>query len=167
MDINGMKKGFTLIEIMVVIAILGVLIAMVSGSFVSSQKKSRDLKRKSDLSQIGKALEFYYNDRGQYPLSDNGKIVGCGDPTTALVDCVAGGEWANTTTTPQTIYMAQLPSDPTGQRYFYDSDGNGTYYKLYARLENTDDGQIGTYATICSGTDGQCNYGLSSPNTKP
>jgi len=72
-----MKKGFTLIEIMVVITILGVLIAMVSGSFMASQKKSRDLRRKSDLAQISKALEFYSNDNGRYPAASGGLIEGC------------------------------------------------------------------------------------------
>ena len=62
-----MKKGFTLIELLVVIAILGLLATVGLSSFRTSQLKGRDSKRKSNLSQIQKALEMYYNDYGQYP----------------------------------------------------------------------------------------------------
>jgi general secretion pathway protein G len=168
----NMKKGFTLIEIMVVIVILGILIAMVSGSFVASQKKSRDLKRKSDVVQIGKALEVYYVDRGSYPLADAGSIVGCGiDPQVPTVCTWGVSEWSNTTTTPVTIYMAKIPSDPKGNTYYYDSDG--TYYQIYAKLENTDDKDInknGTAVQTYIGTDcggGECQYGTSSTNATP
>jgi type II secretion system protein G len=138
-----MKKGFTLIEIMVVIAILGVLITMISGSFIASQKKSRDLKRKSDIVQVGKALELYYNDQNRYPSANNGTLTGCGDPSATLTDCPWGSAWSNTATNPETIYMSSLPTDPlTGQSYYYDSDATGTYYQIYARLENTEDSDV-------------------------
>jgi general secretion pathway protein G len=161
----SMKKGFTLIEIMVVIAILGVLVTMISGSFVASQKKSRDLKRKSDLSQIGKSLEFYFNDAGRYPLSSSGNIVGC-ESLGVESPCTWGSEWKNTTS--NMTYMAVLPKDPTNsQTYYYSSDATGSYYRLYARLENSEDGSTGVYTTICSGAAVVCNYGIASPNTNP
>jgi type II secretion system protein G len=162
-----MKKGFTLIEIMVVIVILGVLITMISGSFVASQKKSRDLKRKSDIVQISKALEIYYNDQGQYPAGSNdGVIIGCDDPTTPT-NCGWDEIWS-TSTTPETIYMGKLPKDPsTTQTYFYTTDATGSLYKIYARLENTDDGSIGVYTTICGANSAVCNYGVASTNSSP
>ncbi|MGB9706948.1 MAG: type IV pilin protein, partial [Microgenomates group bacterium] len=61
------KFGFTLIELLVAVAILGILATVGLGSFQSSQMKGRDARRKSDLSQIQKALEMYYNDKGAYP----------------------------------------------------------------------------------------------------
>jgi type II secretion system protein G len=167
-----MKKGFTLIEIMVVIAILGILITMISGSFLASQKKSRDLKRKSDVIQVGKALELYFNDRGRYPAANMGVMTGCGDPAT-LIDCPWGSIWSNTTTSPNTVYMAKLPTDTTGQHYYYDSDAGGTYYQIFARLENTEDidvHKVGTTIQTYTGTvcgTGECQYGTSSSNTTP
>jgi general secretion pathway protein G len=168
-----MKKGFTLIEIMVVIAILGVLITMISGSFLASQKKSRDLKRKSDIVQMGKALEFYFNDQGRYPASNLGVMTGCGNPASPA-DCAWGSIWANTVTTPNTVYMAKLPTDTTGKHYYYSSDAAGTYFQIYARLENTEDFDIhksGTTVQTYTGTDCgsgiECQYGTSSSNTTP
>ena len=139
-----MKKGFTLIELLVVIAILGLLAAVGLGSFRTSQLKSRDSKRKSDLSQIQKALEMYYNDHGQYP------DVG---------DYPAGGsafEDAN-----NTLYMKEIPTDVKYGDYSYETDG--TYYKIYARLENERDPSIGSYPGTTCGDD-ECNYGVSSSN---
>jgi len=167
-----MKKGFTLIEIMVVITILGVLIAMVSGSFMASQKKSRDLRRKSDLAQISKALEFYSNDNGRYPAASGGLIEGCGNPASPST-CEWNLEWSNTVSTPPTIYMATVPKDPAGgYSYYYDSDATGTYYQLYARFENTEDMDVhksGSTAQTYTGTNcgggTECLYGIASPNT--
>ena len=139
-----MKKGFTLIELLVVIAILGLLAAVGLGSFRTSQLKSRDSKRKSDLSQIQKALEMYYNDHGQYP------DVG---------DYPAGGsafEDAN-----NTLYMKEMPTDVKYGDYSYETDG--TYYKIYARLENERDPSIGSYPGTTCGDD-ECNCGVSSSN---
>jgi general secretion pathway protein G len=165
----AMKKGFTLIEIMVVITILGVLVAMVAGSFIASQKKSRDLKRKSDINQISKAMEFYYQDRGRYPSTNTGSFVGCG-PSATPVECVAGSDWTDTTS--NTIYMAKIPQDPTNQTYYYDTDVNGTYYQIYARLENTEDQDVhknGTTPQTYTGTNcgggNECQYGIASSNT--
>jgi prepilin-type N-terminal cleavage/methylation domain-containing protein len=64
-----MKKSFTLIELIIVIAILGILAALISGNFITSLKKGRDAKRKSDFEQIKNALEMFYEDKKHYPSS--------------------------------------------------------------------------------------------------
>ena len=61
--------GFTLIEIVVVIAIMGVLTLIVYSSFDASKAQSRDQKRISDISAIQLALEQYFNKNGVYPVS--------------------------------------------------------------------------------------------------
>jgi len=144
------SRGFTLIELLVVIAILGVLATVGLGSFQSSQMKGRDARRKSDLSQIQKALEMYYNDKGGYPLS--------------IPD--VGNEWRDTSVGDDgTLYMKSVPGDPKGGSYCYESDGS--YYKIYAKLENTKDPKIITPdSSACSAADGY-NYGVSSSNATP
>ncbi|HUD02706.1 MAG TPA: prepilin-type N-terminal cleavage/methylation domain-containing protein, partial [Candidatus Paceibacterota bacterium] len=61
------KKGFTLIELMVVIAIIGILASIIMVSLSSAQSKGRDAKRVADIRTIQLALEEYYNDNGNYP----------------------------------------------------------------------------------------------------
>ncbi len=62
-------KGFTLIELMVVIAIIGILASIITVSLASSRAKARDAKRISDIRTIQLALEEYYNDNGTYPTA--------------------------------------------------------------------------------------------------
>lgn len=61
------KKGFTLIELMVSIAIIGILTAIITTNFTSSKAKSRDAKRVSDLAQIQLALSLYFDRCNSYP----------------------------------------------------------------------------------------------------
>lgn len=151
-----MKKGFTLIELLVVMAILGILATVGLGAFRTSQMKSRDAKRKSDLGQIQRALEMYFNDKGTYPTI----------PLSSW-----GGELVDTDNT-ETIYMKELPSDPSGSPEYCYEPVNSKTYKLYAKLENSQDPNC--LEGICSPPTGSCggltnayNYGVSSPNTLP
>lgn len=62
-----MKKGFTLIEMLVVIGIMALLTALASFNFNQARARSRDIQRKSDMKQLQSALEAYKNDYGYYP----------------------------------------------------------------------------------------------------
>ncbi len=63
------KKGFTLIELLVVIAIIGMLSSVVLASLNTARSKARDARRTSDINQIQKALDFYYDKNGAYPIT--------------------------------------------------------------------------------------------------
>lgn len=165
------QRGFTLMEILVVIALLGILITVGLGSFKSSQQKSRDTRRKSDLRAISIALEAYYSDKGQYPNDAlDGKIMGCG--TNDQSECPWEGEFSDKN---GTIYMVKLPGDPSGGRnYFYDVGPQNKSYQLYARLENKLDIDLQkdpsnnpyVYSGTTCGTSLACNYGVASANLK-
>ncbi len=157
------SKGFTLIEILVVMVIIGILSVIGLGSFSSSQMKGRDSKRKNDLRQLGLALEAYYNDKGHYPLG-SGQVEGCG--AGAAQTCSWGAEFSETN---GATYMVEMPMDPHGHTYNYQSDG--TEYYLFARLENDKDLDVPkdanetpmVYGYSCG--DKNCNYGIASSNT--
>ena len=165
-----LSLGFTMIELLIVIVILGILSAVGLGAFSSAQLKSRDSNRKSNLKGIATALEVYYNDYGSYPLDDGGgtgEIAGCGIGGAEV--CSYGAQWQDDN---GTVYMVQIPEDPTANTFFYVSDG--TEYQIYARLENVDDRDVplatgnvpGKYTPVnnkCGGSG--CNYGIASTNS--
>ena len=165
------RQGFTLVELMVVIVIMGILVTIGTFAFQTSQKKSRDSRRKSDVNQVTKALEMYNTDVGTYPsggtasTTDAGKIIGCGDTTKVV--CNWGESFSNTT---KATYMVKLPKDPqTSRTYYYERIGNG--YRLYARLENAEDAAIPTtgsleYGQNCGTTANvvYCNFVITSSN---
>jgi type II secretion system protein G len=149
--------GFTLIELMVAMAILGILATVGISSFRSSQIKTRDARRKSDLGQLQRALETYYNDHSSYPLSNDTGLIEIDE-----ISLSWGGELKDDN---DTVYMKELPQDPNvNPAYCYISDGSS--YRLYAMLENSEDpSRGGPYS--CGGSDNIYNFGLSSPNTTP
>lgn len=63
------RKGFTLIEILIVVAIIGILASVILASVTSSRARARDTKRISDIRQIRTALELYFGANGRYPKS--------------------------------------------------------------------------------------------------
>ena len=168
------KRGFTLMELLIVIVLLGILATLGLSSFKSSQTKSRDAKRKGDLKGISNALEIYYNDKGKYPNdSGDGRIMGCG--VGDILECKWGDPFVDSNVTQ---YMAILVKDPTkGRHYFYDVAGGNQSYQIYARLENTLDNDVqkdpsdkpyeysGLYCDDVNSI--QCNWGVSSVNTSP
>ena len=61
------QKGFTIVELLIVIVIIGILAALVLNTFADSQKRARDTQRTTDISALATQLEVYYNDHGAYP----------------------------------------------------------------------------------------------------
>jgi prepilin-type N-terminal cleavage/methylation domain-containing protein len=94
------RKGFTLIELVVVIGIMGVLYSIVFGSISESKARSRDGKRISDVKQLQLALSQYFDACNQYP---------------ATLDTAA-----NCVTVSFGQYIPEIPTDPqTGTAYMY------------------------------------------------
>lgn len=136
------SRGFTLIELMVAITVIGILAGalLIVINPVEQLKKGRDAQRKHDLSQVQKALEVYFNDKGRYPA--NGEIVW-------------GSTWPG--------YMEVTPKDPVqGQSYGYDVLDNGASYRLFAKLERCWDAQIMPGVTNCETA--PYNYSVVSSN---
>jgi len=127
-------SGFTMIELLIVIAIIGILSTIVVMTYSNDQASARDAERKSDLEQYRNALEAYANGaNGIYPVDSSVPGV--------AADSICGASGLNLTTT--------CPVDPksgTGSYgYKYLSNAGGTKYVLYAYLERTS-----TYFGLCS-----------------
>lgn len=164
--------GFTLVELLVVITILGVLSTIGLVAFSSAQIRSRDTQRKSNLKQVASALELYFSDYGAYPLSNTGRIVSC--PAPAGVCTWGSSEFSDS----KTLYFKTLPKDPASNyKYYYRTVTVGSVanqgFQLYAELENTQDpsclgGNCGTHndfpANVSCGTGVSCNFAITSSN---
>ncbi len=133
--------GFTLVELLVVMSIIGVLAALAVGSFRTAQMRGRDTTRKSDLKQISHSLELFYADYGRYPDATGGRISACDyNPSLGTGSaCVWGeGEFSDG----KTVYFKLLPRDPVdSQSYTYQivAGSSNQKYKLFANLENSED----------------------------
>ncbi len=118
------ESGFSLIEILVVIAILAIVMLVALFAYQRHLMRSRDMQRKTDLDSLRTAFEEYYNDHRCYPPMEC--VVLCGS------NCLSP-------------YLKSIPCDPlTHESYLYQS-ALGDYcdgYRLLAKLEITDDQDI-------------------------
>lgn len=152
------QAGFTLVELLIVVVIIGILSVIGLNNFISSQLKARDSQRKSDLATLTKALEMYFNDKNSYPDDTNGEIsdIDWGDTNGFTDTSITGGA----------IYLPKMPKDPSQNKYYYEQIDASTY-RLCALLENTKDKQAveaGYSGTDCRGGTVECNYCVSSSN---
>ena len=168
-------KGFTLVELILVMAIIAILTTFITGGLGSSQVKGRDAQRKSDLRQLAGALELYYQDYGEYPAENNGVIIACpyDSGTGTGTDCTWGSARF---TDDRTLYLKRIPADPdAGKSYRYRlvPGSNNQKFQLFARLENPndkgciDDGSgpncTNPVVHLCGST-AICNFAITSSN---
>ncbi len=84
--LKKIQAGFTIIELLIVIAIIGILAGLVLNNFQGAQAKARDVQRKTKINSIYGKLEEYYNTNGGYPDGALSTTVLPGIDTAALTD---------------------------------------------------------------------------------
>ncbi|MDP1633279.1 MAG: type II secretion system major pseudopilin GspG [Gallionellaceae bacterium] len=102
-------KGFTLIEVMVVILIIGVLAALVVPKVMSRPDEARITAAKSDIATVGQALNLYKLDNGRYPTTEQGLAALVKKPTISPIPENWKGDG----------YLDRVPKDPWGTPYQY------------------------------------------------
>lgn len=113
------NSGFTLIEVMVVVVILGILAAIIVPKIMSRPEQARVVKAKQDILAIQNALDLYKLDNGVYPTTDQGLQALVTKPTTPPVP----NNWN------PDGYLKDLPMDPWGMPYQYENnDGQDRVY---------------------------------------
>jgi len=137
-NLPTLRKGFTLIELMVVVAIIGILMAAGILAFTNAQQNARDARRRADIDAISKAMEQYYqNNSYSYPASNS-----------AIATFFPSGS---------------VPTDPQGAAYTV-SYGTNTFCAC-GTLEKTGKGNsttAGAGGACAYGTGASANYFCAS-----
>ena len=136
------QGGFTLLELLIVIVIIGILALIIVPGLASGPQRARDAQRKSDLRSIKNAMETYFNDNNAYPSASTTAVV---PKTDATISAALSPS-----------YLKTIPDDPSnGKHYSYVcttvTSGTCTSFKLYASLENSKDSQINDTADATNG----------------
>jgi type II secretion system protein G len=139
------QKGFTLLELLIVIVIIGILALLIIPNITSAPKKARDTQRKTDLTTIRKGLEEYFVNNNAYPA------------TLAALEDVNTGP-----------IMKDVPDDPKNSGVLVYTFTNGTPtngYTLKACLENAGDNGANVAAdATCTAPAGGKAFTLTNAN---
>lgn len=136
------KRGFTLIEIMVVIVILGLLAALVGPKLMGRTDDAKITDTRVQIKNIETALKLYKLDNGNYPSTEQGLIALVAKPTVGVIPkgYKEGGY----------LESRKMPKDPWGNDYLYISPGEHGDYDLFSYGADGVKGGEGKSADITS-----------------
>jgi general secretion pathway protein G len=134
------EGGFTLVEILVVITIIGLIMALVGPRVLNYLAESKVKTARIQIQSFASALDLFYLDAGRYPTSAEGLAV--------LVQPTGGiAAWNG-----PYLKGGTLPNDPWGKPYVYRSPGEHGVYDLISYGADGQEGGTGTNADIASWT---------------
>jgi len=139
MKLSIPQRGFTLLEIMVVVAIIGILLAAIVPNIVGRSDEARVVKARTDIHALENAMDLYRLDNGFYPSQDQGLQALLTQPNTPPVPT----HWK------QGGYIKRLPQDPWGNPYQYRHPGVHSEVDIFsmgtAGLNATTEQEIGNW----------------------
>src|SRR6516165_10367272 len=138
MQVHG-ESGFTLVEMLVVIAIIGLVMGLVGPRVLSYLGEAKVKAAKLQIESFGSALDLFYLDVGRYPSA--------GEGLTALVERPASAPVWNG----PYLKNASVPADPWGHLYLYRVPGERGPYQIVSLGSDGQEGGTGTAADIGNG----------------
>ena len=164
------RKGFSLIELLIVITIIGILAVAFLPSITTGPSRARDVQRIADMSDIALALELYYQDVGAFP-SQTG-LLNPAQATSAADELASYFDNSAVPTDPQTS-TANIVASPTGF-YYYKVCNSNQGYVIVANPENakttdnyfnhTAESTLCTAPTLAPPVTAEPNYYILSKN---
>jgi len=133
------QAGFTLVEILVVITIIGLIMALVGPRVLNYLSESKAKAAKIQIESFASALDLYYLDLGRYPTTNEGLA--------ALTQGNNAPGWNG-----PYLRGGVVPNDPWGHGYVYRSPGQRAPYDIVSLGSDGQEGGSGTAADIASGT---------------
>jgi general secretion pathway protein G len=132
---GGRERGFTLIEIMVVVVIIGLLAAIVAPNLIGNIDRAAVTRARADIRTIDNALNLYRLDNFRYPSTDEGLEALVTNPGEA-----SAANWKQ--------YLRSVPTDPWNNEYQYASPGRQGDYEVFTLGANGQEGGEGIDADI-------------------
>ena len=132
------KKGFTLLELLIVIVILGLLVSLVSVNFLPTLSNAYVEVAKQDISRLQQALVMFKINEGKYPNSSQGLGSLKNNP----------GNLRNPSKYPNGGYINKIPVDPWGNNYVYIFPGQNSEYDIVSLGADGQPGGEGENADI-------------------
>ena len=122
-----LKKGASLIEVVIIISIIAFLASLFVFGYMTQIKKGRDGKRRSDIEKIKVSFEDYYNDNNCYPDQDKLLVFNCGS-----------NSYTRDGFKP---WLAYVPCDPLGNPYYIETDESDcpSWYSVFTNMEYLND----------------------------
>lgn len=136
-------RGFTLVEILVALAIFMLITGIAAVSYQSANRRSRDARRQADLEEVRTKLEIWRAD----------------NPATGY----PAGDWTAMTATLVPAYLTVAPQDPRPTLYWYYYNGTATAYSLCAYMETGGTSPCTVVGGICGTPSIPCNWCTCNP----